>query len=260
MHREAYSATAAIEQSMWWHRARRQLVLTSLKNAGVGPGGRLLDFGCGTGDHLSLLQSFAPELVVGVDRSPEAMRIAKKNVGKSTLVMADVANLLPINDEVLDGCIILNVLYHKWISSELVALREVRRVLKPGAPVVITEPAMPVLRRNLDDVVLSERRFNVKGFVNTVEAAGFDVQHISYFTMTGVPIVLLLKAIEKLRNVVWATKAEYPAEFSVPNRYLNAALFYIAKWENWLIHRGVRLPFGVNLVCVAVKPHAGSYP
>lgn len=80
-------------QAQYWGEATLDL----LQRAGIGPGMRLLDLGCGGGD-VSLLAATlvgSSGAVVGVDRSAEAIEAATKraNVAGMTLIQFQVAHL-----------------------------------------------------------------------------------------------------------------------------------------------------------------------
>lgn len=95
------------------------------------PGMRLLDLGCGTGSWAQAFRTWWPELdVVAVDPSA-AMR--ERAVFQS--VIPGAADDIPCEDESLDGVWLSTVIHH--VPDLAAAAREIRRVLKPGAPVLI---------------------------------------------------------------------------------------------------------------------------
>ncbi|TAQ87195.1 hypothetical protein B7494_g4473 [Chlorociboria aeruginascens] len=101
---------------------------------------RLLDVGCGPG---SISCDFANILshgsVIGIDQSPEAVAVAKKTafergIGNISFQTADVTRL-PFEDATFDVVHAHQVLIH--IPTDLVplALKEIKRVMKPGGVV-----------------------------------------------------------------------------------------------------------------------------
>jgi SAM-dependent methyltransferase len=120
--------------------AARSLALLALQ-----PGEHVLEVGCGTGVFLpALARAVAPNgEVIGVDHADTFLTEARKRVDAAgfgdrvTLQVAD-ALALPFPDASFDAAHVERVLMHLQDPEE--ALRELRRVLKPGGRVVVAEP------------------------------------------------------------------------------------------------------------------------
>ncbi len=97
---------------------------------------RLLDIGCGTGQSR---QVYAERIrgYVGIDLSFEALALARRKVPTAGWSQAD-ASRLPFADGCLDAVAFSSVLHH--IPDPGPALREARRVLKPGGRVFAFDP------------------------------------------------------------------------------------------------------------------------
>jgi ubiquinone/menaquinone biosynthesis C-methylase UbiE len=121
------------------------------------PGLRLLDVGCGPGSlTCDLAEVVAPGEVVGLDSQPVqvARAAALAQERGLTTVRFEVGSIyaLPFPDASFDAAFAHQVLLH--LSDPLAALRELRRVLKPGGIVGLrdahmglwhTSPPMPLL-------------------------------------------------------------------------------------------------------------------
>lgn len=94
----------------------------------LGPG-RIADIGCGIGHSYELL---APRDTVGVDVDPRVLEGQRRET-----VAADMRRL-PFADGEFDGAIAVHSIEH--VPDADAALREIRRVLKPGAVVVLVTP------------------------------------------------------------------------------------------------------------------------
>jgi demethylmenaquinone methyltransferase / 2-methoxy-6-polyprenyl-1,4-benzoquinol methylase len=129
---------------------RRALALARL-----GEGGRALDVGTGTGDFALALLARSPRsaTVAGVDISPGMLAVAERRAARAGIgtryqrLLAS-AESLPFADGSFDvavaGFVIRNV------GDIPGALREIRRVLRPGGRLVILDlhtPPNPILRR-----------------------------------------------------------------------------------------------------------------
>lgn len=102
--------------------------------AGVGPGARLLDVGCGTGDLLA--HAVAAGLVCsGIDAERRALATAERRVPGAALTLGD-AHELPHADGTFDLVTLVQVLEH--LTNPVLALREAGRVAVPGGTVRAT--------------------------------------------------------------------------------------------------------------------------
>lgn len=103
--------------------------------AGVGPGDRLLDIGCGPGAALrQAVKSGAT--AAGVDPSPSMVERASKRVPDAD-VRVGSAEEIPFDDDVFT--VAINVAsFHHWADREA-GLTEIRRVLSPGGRLHIME-------------------------------------------------------------------------------------------------------------------------
>jgi SAM-dependent methyltransferase len=104
----------------------------------LSPGMRLLDVGCGPGSiTLGLAEALAPGEVVGVDIEPRiverARAAAAERAGLNVRFEVGDAYALPFPDAAFDAAFARSVLQH--LSDPVAALREVRRVLRPGGVV-----------------------------------------------------------------------------------------------------------------------------
>ena len=95
-----------------------------LSLAGLSPGLRVLDAGCGNGEYLRALAG-QPVLAAGCDLSMGMLRSA----GYRALLNADIT-ALPLRDETFDVVLAAHMLYH--VPDRPAAVRELRRVLAPG--------------------------------------------------------------------------------------------------------------------------------
>ncbi len=105
------------------------------------PGGVILDVGTGTGDFLPLLAQAAPHVrAVGVDLTFEMMAYGSPKLaeadGRAAFVQGDALRL-PFPDNSFDG--LVNGFLLRNVADLRQALAEMRRVIKPGARVVILE-------------------------------------------------------------------------------------------------------------------------
>jgi len=100
--------------------------------AGIKPGARVLDVGCGTGV-LGLTAARLDARVTGVDLTPELVARAKENaalMGVDAEWREGDAEALPMPDAAFD--FVVSQFGHMFAPRPEVAVREMLRVLKPG--------------------------------------------------------------------------------------------------------------------------------
>ena len=255
MKAQAYEMLAKREGTYWWHRARRVMVRNLLRKYGLAPNPRWLDLGCGPGGNLTLLDTLEPDLVVGADLSPIARAIAQQKAPHASLVGVDIGQSLPFADKSFDVITVFNVLYHAWVRSEAAVLAETARTLRSGALFLATEPAFAVLEREMDEIAMTRRRYRHDEFAGMCTTAGLEVLYSGYFTSFGFPLLLGLNWLGQLRGAAKTHDAETSAADMKPlPAPINNAVYAAARAEGFLIERGMRVPFGTTLVCVARKP------
>jgi ubiquinone/menaquinone biosynthesis C-methylase UbiE len=137
------------------------------------PGMRLLDLGCGTGSWALAFRAWWPEVdVVAVDPSA-AMR--ERAVFQP--VVAGAADDIPVPDGSLDGAWLSTVIHH--VPDLARAAWELRRVLKPGAPVLIRSAfagrheAISLFRWFPEAVAVLDRYPSIAGVEAAFATAGF---------------------------------------------------------------------------------------
>jgi ubiquinone/menaquinone biosynthesis C-methylase UbiE len=114
--------------------AKRNEELVSF--AGIGPGDRVLDIGCGPGAALESAVAAGADSVCGVDSSPAMVTRASKRVPTAT-VKEGSAETIPFDDDAFTAVWSIAT-FHHWADRDA-GLREVQRVLAPRGRLHIVE-------------------------------------------------------------------------------------------------------------------------
>lgn len=121
--------------------------------AGVQPGDRVLDIGCGTGTLTILTKWSAPEAhVVGLDGDPEALAVAQKKAargGVELLLVQSLAWEAPFAPASFDRVVSSLVFHHLTTENKRRTLRRIREWLRPGGELHVADwgrPHGPLMR------------------------------------------------------------------------------------------------------------------
>ena len=141
--------SASVQGKLWGAEAREfaarleQLTLplygAVLDAARVQAGVRLLDAGCGAG-LLALLASLRGSEVAACDASESLLAIARQRIPDADLREADLESL-PWDDATFDAVTSVNAIF--YAADIPAAVRELRRVARPGGRVVLTAWGSP---------------------------------------------------------------------------------------------------------------------
>jgi SAM-dependent methyltransferase len=234
-----------MERTHWWFRGRRRILLAALDRLGV-RATRVLDVGCGAGTNLELLGArFPGARLVGIDLEREPLRSCRADRALS-VCQAD-AERLPFAGASFDLVAALDALEH--LADDAAGLRELHRVCRPGGTLVASVPAFRALWGSVDELGHHHRRYGRRELLARVEAAGFEVRLDRYFNFWLFPGIAAVRRLERLlprRRERAAVRSDFDWGRSGP---LAALLERIFSSEAHLL--GVRVPFGVSLLCIA---------
>ena len=114
-----------------------------LDRARITVGQQVLEIGCGTGNLLTALGRRRPELAtVGIDPDPAALRRARRKAARRRLPIRydrAFAGALPAADDSFDRVLSSFMLHHLDDDERMRALREIRRVLRPGGELHVVD-------------------------------------------------------------------------------------------------------------------------
>jgi len=236
-----YATMFRVEETHWWYRALHQLILQTL--AAELPDWRdkkILDAGCGTGAILQRLGN--PTKNVGVDLAPEAIAFCHER-GLNNVQQGDIC-ALPFADASFDAVICSSVLYHQWVGDVAAAVREMRRVLRPGGLLLINVPAFRFLHSAHDDAVMTAHRFKKPEIRKLLLDQNFAIRRLTYWTSLLFPLAVVARTFG-------GSQMGRDFEDKEPS-ILQRTLAQIMTVELQLLNR-FSFPFGVALLAVAKK-------
>jgi SAM-dependent methyltransferase len=243
MERSEYQKLYELEDSYWWFVGRRQLVQALVET--WMNGGRLspiLDVGCGTGGNLAFLTRWGCE--VGVDLSPLALNLARR---RRLPRLAQASGLaLPYASASFGLATAFDVLYHRWVSDDDSAVREIHRVLRPGGWLIVMDSALASLWSRHDEIFYARQRYSLDEMRQLLAGAGFRLHKISYANSLLFPVAMAVRLLE--RRFPCMSDAEMAPLPGWLNRSLTGVLGLEARWL-----RHSTFPVGSSVVCLAQK-------
>ncbi|HEU5086054.1 MAG TPA: methyltransferase domain-containing protein, partial [Roseiflexaceae bacterium] len=143
------------------------------------------------------------------------------------------------------------VLYHRAVPDERLALREVRRVLRPRGRLLLRLPAFELLRGHHDEAVHGRRRYTAADVQALLEPEGFAVERLSYCNSLLLPLPLAQRLVERLAGSHHAQ--EHTSDLAMLPGPLNELMRWPLAAEAAWLARGHSFPAGLSVICRAVR-------
>jgi SAM-dependent methyltransferase len=229
-----------VEEHHWWYRGRRRVISAVLERLELPPSPAILDAGCGSGRNMVTLAALGP--VTGIEISDASFARARDR-GVGAVVQGSIT-AMPFADEQFDFAVCLDVLEH--LASELDALGELRRVVRPAGTLLVTVPAYQSLWSEHDEINHHKRRYTRRTLSAAAVTAGWETVWTSYFNACLLPVAAGHRRLARLRHSV----DEPVSDLGLTPEYLNAVLELPLRFEARLIARGWRIPAGLSLIAV----------
>ena len=250
-----YSQLDVAQDHHFWFRARRRVleVIMLQLTAGLQPGYRVLEAGCGNGSMLGALQRACPTgQVVGMDLHFEGLRRARSR-STCPLVQGSL-NHSPFGEGFkLVG--MFDVLEH--ISDERSVLQSVYDMLLPEGVFFVMVPAHLSLWSYFDVESGHCRRYSVSSLRGSLTAAGFEVEYLTQFFSILYPLMWLTRRFRAHRpppidGGEAGASAVISRELHVSPWY-NGLLAWLLCGEARAVARRWTLPLGTSLLALARK-------
>lgn len=149
---------------------------------------------------------------------------------------------IPFKDGFFDEVVAFDVLEH--IEDDGKAVQEIRRVLKDNGSLIFTVPAFNFLFSSHDRALNHFRRYNTHMIHHLLR--NFTRIYVSFWVFSLFIPVALQRMVKK-------NEANPRVHYSSLPAFINAIFYKILTIENWLIQKGVSLPFGTTLCGVYKK-------
>lgn len=232
-----------LEDSYWWHVAKRNLVM-GLLDKHFAPPGRIVEGGIGSARNLLEFQEVGYH-VTGYDVMQESVDHAR-NRGLEDCHVHDLHEAWPLEKNSTRAVVLLDVLEH--LADPVAVLKNAYEIIEPGGGVVATVPAYPWLFGKWDEQLGHYRRYTSKELRTHAEEAGFKVSWLNRWNSFTLPAAVAVRTW----NRVFPRNEESTPEFPRVSGAVNSALLTAADCERWVMKR-CGVPVGLSLVGVFTK-------
>ena len=230
---------AEMERVYWWHQGKRRIVEAFLKQYWSDSVGSILDYGCGTGENLQLMQKYGR--VSGVDTSEEAVQICRDKG------LSDVKRIEPGDNlgDKYDLITSLDLLEH--VRDDIALLEKFRGMLTERGRLLVMVPAYRFLWSEHDEALCHFRRYIASELRAKLTMAGFNVIRVTY----AVTIVFLPIVLYRLWRGFFPKSYEKPkVSYVLLPGPVNEFLYQLLLFESKML-RHFNLPFGCSIVALA---------
>lgn len=245
----------AAESKHFWFRYRNDLIgknISKLLHKNINP--RILELGCGNGNVLREIEKRLPSsTIIGSELYEEGLANARHRVN-CELRQADIYNLPDWEPFDLIG--LFDVLEH--LPDAVKALKEIRKILKPGGKLIITVPASMKLWSYVDEVAGHFKRYTCQTLKTPLLEAGFKIHQNEPFMMPLFPAMWISRNLTHLKKSLGLTgnkeaRTLANEEFKI-SPLMNFAFGSLLSLEGKFLDLGLKMPFGTSILAIAENP------
>jgi SAM-dependent methyltransferase len=233
-----------VDEQHWWYRGRRQIIRAELDQLPLPSDARILDAGCGSGRTLEELLDYGN--VAGLELNPDAAEVAQgRGCGE---VQVGRLEELPWPSDSFDLITCLDVIEH--VPDDRAALRELRRVSKPGGWMLATVPAYQALWSYHDVANHHYRRYQRATLRAAVTDAGWRLARMTSFNTLLFPPAAVVRLAQRRLRRNGTGEAEQRFDLQLGPAWLNGMLERPLRAEASWLRKGRTLPAGLSLLAV----------
>ena len=239
----------SFKSNFWYVQCRQDLIEKILKKYLASKGlkkssVKLLDVGCGTGMNYRALKKFGEVHSIDIDKI--AVEVYRKKRIKNIFI-GDAQNMKMFKSNYFDVLCAVELIEH--LQRDYLFIREAHRVLKKGGFLFLTAPAFKLLWSEDDRLSHHYRRYNIKSLEKLLSKK-FKISLLSHRYFFVFPFSAVVFVVMWFKRV-FTRKSTSSLAFT-PG-FLNSLLKGIMKFENTLISKNIKLPFGVGIVALCEK-------
>ena len=238
MDRSYERTTLSVEERHWWYVGRRRILAAAVESLALPASAEILDAGCGSGRNLEWLARSGS--VTGLEPAGDSLEAARSR-GAGPVLEGSI-EAIPSEDRSFDLATCFDVIEH---VNDRIALRELRRVVRPDGLLVVTVPAYAWLWSDHDVRNRHRRRYTRRTLLEAAGETGWAPRWTSHFNSLLLPAAIGSRLLERARGA-----GQPRSEFELTPAWLDPVLELPLRLEAALIANGPRLPAGLSLLAV----------
>lgn len=248
MDRRLFDLHAELEESHWWFTARREIVLSLLRDVvPPSPDTLVADVGCGTGANAAAVSSYYRTL--GLDISAEAIGHAQARF--PAVAFEQAHDLTPLRTRpTLRAALLMDVLEH--VPDDFLLLSGLLALMPEGGHVVVTVPAGMQLWSPHDVRFEHYRRYDQARLRQTWWGLPVTERLVSYFNSRLYPLVRVARWVtQRLGHGV----GDRGGDLALPPAFVNRLLRSVFAGELPTLRRALDRPgqgFGTGVSLIAI--------
>ena len=138
----------------------------------VSPTSRILDYGCGYGRALGLLQANGYTNLIGVDPAPAMIAAARQRFPGISFDVLDDYRKINLPDDSVDAVLLFTVLTCvPTDEGQRAIVSEITRVLRPGGLLYMSDMFLQTDSRNVERYIRDEKKYGIYGVFDVSDGA-----------------------------------------------------------------------------------------
>jgi SAM-dependent methyltransferase len=253
MLKEHFQLHAEIEETHWWFRARRRIMVLLANH--IVPKSKdkiVVDVGCGTGANIAALsRDYACR---GFDTSDEAIRLASKRYHDVQFIHSQYPGVSRISENGARLVLLMDVLEH--IEDDHAFLSGILKTQKAGSYLMLMVPADMTLWSHQDINHGHFRRYSRNDILALADRLSVRIHLLSYFNFYLYPAVRIIRFFNRIMKRTWGDAG---TDLRTPGPVLNKLLEGIFFTESQRLLNLLRrrrtsgFPMGVSLIAIFRK-------
>ena len=255
MQADYYKEYYELERTNWWFTARKQILRDQLirlfprqKNL------KILNVGAALGASTILLQEFGE--VVSIEYSKDCCDFVNQNLGLH-FIHGSITEL-PFENNSFDLVCAFDVVEH--VQDDLLAVRELHRVCRPGGYTFTTVPTFQALWSEHDVINEHVRRYTLRNYLALFADQPAGIQFRSYFNFFLFPPVAAFRIISSLIKKNNKASNVRSDNSKISGGFISKLLYMIFVSETNFLRKGIRFPIGISLMVISRKHQPAEAP